>query len=78
MKKMILMILSATYMFAMINLQTATKDELMGINGIGAKKADAIIEYRKKNTIKNANDLLNVKGIGPNIVQAVKQEGKKK
>ncbi|QKF68516.1 competence protein, ComEA family [Arcobacter venerupis] len=69
MKKLILLlVLGVSYVFAAINLQTATKEELMGIKGIGEKKAEQIIEYRKTNTIKSPEDLKNIKGFGDSIV----------
>ena len=53
MKKIIgLLLLCASFIFASMNLQTATKEELMSIKGIGEKKADKIMEYRKTNKIK--------------------------
>ena len=73
MKKLVLLLgLCASFLFAQINLQTATKDELMGIKGIGEKKAEQIIEYRKTNTINNPEDLKNIKGFGDSIVGNVK------
>ena len=73
MKKLLLVLLLAgSYLFAGINLQTASKAELMSISGIGAKKADAIMKYRKLHKLKSVNDLLKVKGIGKNIVKNVK------
>ncbi len=57
-----------------IDLQTASKEELMGIKGIGAKKAEQIIEYRKTNKITNPEDLKNIKGFGDSIVNEVKNE----
>ena len=60
-----------------INLQTASKDELMAIKGVGAKKADQIIEYRKTNKITNPEDLKNIKGFGDNIVTNVKENKQK-
>ena len=39
---------------------------------IGEKKAEQIIEYRKTNTIKNPEDLKNIKGFGDSIVGNVK------
>ena len=60
-----------------INLQTASKDELMSVKGIGAKKADQIIEYRKTNKITNPEDLKNIKGFGDNIVTNVKENKQK-
>lgn len=74
MKKIVaLFMLSCSFLFAQINLQTATKDELMGIKGIGEKKAEQIIEYRKTNTINNPEDLKNIKGFGDSIVSSVKE-----
>ena len=44
MKKIVaLLILGVSFMFAALNLQTATKEELMGIKGIGDKKAEQIL-----------------------------------
>ncbi len=79
MKKIFVVVLFlSTYMFAMINLQTASKEELMSISGIGAKRAAAIIRYRKTHKIKSADDLLNIKGIGKNVVNNVKKGVKNK
>ena len=74
MKKLVVLLgLSASFLFAQINLQTASKEELMSIKGIGEKKAEQIMEYRKTNTIKSADDLKNIKGFGDNIVSNVKE-----
>ena len=73
MKKIVaLLMLCGSFLFAEINLQTASKEELMGVKGIGEKKAEQIIEYRKTNTIKNPEDLKNIKGFGDSIVGNVK------
>ena len=73
MKRLVaLLMLCCSFLFAEINLQTASKEELMGIKGIGEKKAEQIIEYRKTNTINKAEDLKNIKGFGDNIVGNVK------
>jgi competence protein ComEA len=74
MKKIVaLLMLCVSFMFAAINLQTATKEELMSIKGIGDKKADSIIEYRKTNKINEPEDLKNIKGFGDSIVSSVKK-----
>ncbi|MDN5128194.1 helix-hairpin-helix domain-containing protein [Aliarcobacter butzleri] len=74
MKKIVaLFALCGTLVFGAINLQTASKEELMSIKGIGEKKAEQIMEYRKTNTIKSADDLKNIKGFGDNIVSNVKE-----
>lgn len=73
MKKIVmLLVLCVSFMFAELNLQTASKDELMGIKGIGEKKAEQIIEYRKTNKINTPDDLKNIKGFGDSIVSNVK------
>ncbi len=76
-KLLITMLFTASMLFA-INLNTASKEELMSIKGIGAKKAEAIIKYRKTHKIKSAEDLKNIKGIGDNIVNNVKKGIKNK
>lgn len=73
MKRLVaLLMLCCSFLFAEINLQTASKEELMSVKGIGDKKADQIIEYRKTNTITKADDLKNIKGFGDSIVGNVK------
>lgn len=48
-----------------LNLNTATKAELMMLPGVGDSTADAIIMYREQNgSFKSVDDLDNVKGIG--------------
>ncbi len=74
MKKIVaLLALCGTFLFAEINLQTASKEELMGVKGIGEKKAEQIMEYRKTNKISSPEDLKNIKGFGDNIVGNVNE-----
>ena len=47
-----------------ININTATKDELTSLNGIGESTANKIINYRNKNKFKEIEDIKNVPGIG--------------
>lgn len=79
MKKILaILTLGSSLLFGAINLQTASKEELMSIKGIGEKKADQIIEYRKTNKISKPEDLKNIKGFGDNVVGNVQNDVKVK
>ena len=55
-----------------VNINTATKEELMTLTGIGESKADKIIEYRKSNIFNSIEDIKNVSGIGESIYTKIK------
>ena len=57
-----------------VNINTATIEELTKLNGIGESKAQAIIDYRNTNgPFKAIEDILNVKGIGEKIYDQIKE-----
>lgn len=58
---------------SLVSINTASKEELMTISGIGESKAIAIIEYREKNGLFNdISDIKNVSGIGDSLYEKIK------
>ena len=55
-----------------ININTAQVDELALLPGIGAKKAEAIVVARQEKPFATADDLLEIKGIGPKMLEALR------
>lgn len=56
-----------------VNLNTATLAELQTVSGIGAKRAQDIIDYRETNgKFKSLDDLKNVSGIGAKTLEKLK------
>jgi competence protein ComEA len=58
---------------AQVNINTADVDTLMTLKGVGAKKAEAIVAWRKANgNFKSVEQLMDVKGIGESIFETNK------
>ena len=57
-----------------VNINTATVEELKTLKGVGEKKAEAIIDYRKKNgSFKTKEDLMKVRGIGKKLFESFQE-----
>lgn len=57
----------------LININTASTEELMNITGIGESKAKSIIQYREENgNFKVIEDIKNVSGIGDALFEKIK------
>lgn len=55
-----------------ININLASKEELMTLPNIGEKRAQAILDYRQENRFKKIEDIKNVSGIGDKYFEAMK------
>lgn len=57
-----------------LNINSATKEELSMLPGIGDSLSERIIEYREKNgPFENITDLTKVKGIGTKLLESIRQ-----
>ena len=55
----------------LVNLNTATYEEILTIPFVGPGRAKAIMEYREKRTFKRKEDLMKIKGIGPKLFKKI-------
>ncbi|KRM12513.1 helix-hairpin-helix domain-containing protein [Paucilactobacillus suebicus] len=66
---------SSTSSGPVININTATKEQLTQITGIGDKKADLILQYRQEHgEFKSVDDLKNINGFGDKSVSKIKDQ----
>lgn len=59
----------------LVNINTAAKEELMTLTGIGESKALSIISYREKNgTFQKCEDIMNITGIKNGVFEKIKNQ----
>lgn len=74
MKILAVLLFAFSWLFAVVDLNTASKQELMSVKGVGEIKAQAILDYRAKQPFKSVDELANVKGFGVKNVEKLKNE----
>ncbi|QIW80723.1 helix-hairpin-helix domain-containing protein [Bacillus tequilensis] len=58
---------------ALVNINTATIEELQDISGVGPSKAEAIVAYREENgRFQTIEDIMKVSGIGEKSFEKIK------
>jgi competence protein ComEA len=71
----LMLLVSANPASAMVNINTATKEELTSIKGVGAERAQSIVDYRTKNgPFKSVDDLEKVPGVGPGLMKRIRSQ----
>lgn len=59
----------------MVNINTATKEELMSLPGVGESKAEAIMEYRNVyGGFSAIEDIMNIRGIKEGLFNKIKDK----
>lgn len=58
---------------SLVNINTASSEELRLLKGVGASVAERIIEYRETHGgFSNIEEIMNVKGIGEKVFEEIK------
>lgn len=66
-------VLKSNLQIKSININTATREELITLPGIGESTAERILQYRKGNgPFQSLDELLNIKGIGKKKLEHIK------
>lgn len=70
---LVLLVSSAYSTEGKININTASKQELMTLKYVGEATAEKIIEYRKVHPFEVPEDIMKVKGVGQKTFEANKE-----
>lgn len=73
MKILVMTMFCASLLFGVVDINTATAEELETLKGVGKKKAVKIIQYREKKCFKSVKQLSKVKGIKKKVVKKNKK-----
>jgi competence protein ComEA len=70
MKILSVLLVSASLMFAVVNMNSASEKDFASLKGVGVKKAQEIVKFRTKvKCFKTIDQLSKVKGIGKKTVE---------
>jgi len=73
MKLIIILMFATVTLFGAVDINTASVKELCSLKGIGSKKAETIVSFRKEHCFKTVDELRKVKGIGKKTVEKNRQ-----
>ena len=69
MKILAVLLLGFSLVFSAVDINRASVKELSSLKGIGSKKAELIVAYRKLHCFKNVDEIVKVKGIGKKFLE---------
>lgn len=71
----LLVLLFSGSLYAVVDLNTASVEELRAVKGVGASKAEAIVQHRTQHgPFKSVEELDDVKGFGKKTVERLRSE----
>jgi len=73
MRYLVLVLMAVSFVFGSVDINSANEQELSTLKGIGNKKAEAIIAYRKAHCFKKVDEIVDVKGIGKKFLEKNKK-----
>ena len=65
---------SAPAQTALVNINSATAEELQALTGIGSVKASSIVAHREKEPFSSKDDLTRVEGIGSATLERIRSQ----
>ena len=65
---------SASAQTALVNINTATAEELQVLAGIGSVKASSIVAHREKEPFSSVDELTRVEGIGSATLERIRSQ----
>lgn len=66
--------ISGTDQVDMVNINTASLEELQTLSGIGPKTAEKIVDFRENEKFQTIEDIMNVNGIGEKTFDDIKEK----
>ena len=71
----LLLTLASTAVLARLDINSASREELDGLKGIGPVKAQAIVDYRRQHgPFRSVDELQNVPGLGPALIEGFRRD----
>ncbi len=74
MKYLFLASLMGASLFAAVDINHATVKELQSVKGIGEKKAQQIVAYRKSHCFQSVDEITKIRGIGEKSLEKMRPQ----
>ena len=69
MKFVFALVTTVSFLFAAIDINNASANELVNLKGVGEKRAASILAYRKQHCFKSVDEITKIKGLGKKFLE---------